>query len=83
MRDIQTDMGLVMQSEHGRRLIKHLLDISGCDGLSFEGSYGKDCYTQGQRALGLRIKNLAYEADFERFIHMLRESHSDGRSTDD
>lgn len=73
-KDITTDMALVLETEHGRRVIKHLLDTSGVDAVCFTGDYGQDCYDRGQQAMGQKIKNLAWQADHERLIQMWRES---------
>lgn len=76
MTDIQTDLGLVMQTTHGRRVIKHIVDISGCDAVTFSGEYGQDCFDRGQQVLGQKLKNLAYEADFEMYMQLLRDAHN-------
>lgn len=76
MKDIQTDLALVMQTEHGRRIIRHLVDISGCDTVTFTGDYGQDCYDRGRQALGQKLKNLAHNADFELYIQMLRDTNN-------
>lgn len=73
--NIHTDTALVMRTEHGRRLIKHILDISGCDAVTFTGEYGQDCFDRGKQAMGLKVKNLVKEADFDLYLTILRESH--------
>lgn len=75
MSDLQTDMSLVLETEHGRRLMKHLIDSSGCDAVKFTGEFGQDSFTRGQQSMGIAIKNLAFDADLERYIQLIRESH--------
>lgn len=73
MADINTDMDLVLRTEHGRRVIKNLLDSAGVDSVVFTGDYGKDCFNQGKQALGIKIKRLAKESNFDAYIELVKD----------
>lgn len=82
MRDEHTDLALVMQTAHGRRLIQTILDMAGVNATGFTGDPQRDTFNAGKREIGRGLEAMARATCFEDYILMVREKHESGRRTD-
>lgn len=73
---VKTDISLVMSTEHGRRLVRFLLDITGVESSGFTEDERRDTFNAGKREIGIILTNMVRDADFDQYIQMVVEARN-------
>lgn len=78
----QEDFRNLMRQPWGRRLLRHLMESTlycGVDRSVFVADLAQMAYLNGQRDVGLRMRQVAMRADFELYDRMLGEQSNAAR----
>lgn len=76
------DIKKVMETPHGKRVLNHILQISGLDKLSFDPANDRNThFNEGRKYLGSRIRDLMQDADIGLFFETLKDGLTNGRNS--
>lgn len=74
------DLKQLMGQKWGRRIVWRLLDEAGVHRLSFNTNGSVMAFQEGQRSYGQRMLALLHTHCLDRYVEMLREHSTNGRS---